>query len=101
MLKWNKIRANKYCLYIGNNLDINLHLVDNGYTLCISTYLAAQKHKEDLKTFFMEKEDDINEVLEKAKSLATQVIKAKLADYKSAVEECENLITKLEVSNEN
>jgi hypothetical protein len=100
MLKWNKIRANKYCLYVGNNLDINLYLVDNGYNLRISTYLTAEGHKEDLKTFFIAKESDINNVLEKAKSLAIQVVKAKLTKYKSAVKECEDLLTKLGVNAE-
>ena len=95
MKKWKKVRANKYCLYLNNNLDVNLYLGDNVHTLRISTYLDCENHKQDLITLAIEKQDNINDVLIKAQESTIQVIRDKLKKYKSAVEECEQLVDKL------
>ena len=92
MYKWKKVRANKYCLYLNNNLDINLHLGDFVHTLRVSTYLNCEDNKEDLTIFAVKKQDNIEDVLIEAQKLAIQVIRDKLKKYKSAVEECEHLI---------
>ena len=95
MNKWKKVRANKYCLYLNNNLDINLYLGDTAHILRVSTYFNSENHKEDLKTFTIEKRDKIEDVLAEANLIAIQVLGNKVKKYKNVVEECEKLIDQL------